>query len=393
MKKELKLYKELFSQVKERIRTAQTRAVLAVNNELIRLYWEVGKMLEERQKQQGWGAGIIPKLSKDIRNEIPEIQGFSERNIGRMIRFSREYPQLGAILPPVVAKLGDTAILPPPVAKLKKGKHEQMALQQLVVKIPWIHNVILMEKVKNEGERMWYIQQTISNGWSRNVLNQMIENKAHKRQGKLVNNFDLRLPSPQSDLVQQALKDPYIFDFLTLEKPYHELELEKELIKHLEKFLLELGQGFAFVGRQYYMKIGPKDYSIDLLFYHLRLRCFIVIDLKTVAFKPEFVGKMNFYCNSIDDLLKHEMDQPTIGLIICREKDHVIAEYSLRGMNKPIGVSEYTLTKALPKKLKSALPTIEEIEAEMSQNLRPPLNPSVKKKAKKKTIKKSARRK
>jgi predicted nuclease of restriction endonuclease-like (RecB) superfamily len=223
-----------------------------------------------------------------------------------------------------------------------------------------------MQRIKDAASREWYMRQTLANGWSRNVLTLMIDSAAHRRAGKAVSNFEHKLPAPQSDLVQQTLKDPYIFDFLTLEEPFHERELENQLIHHLEKFLLELGQGFAFVGRQYRLTVGDEDFHVDLLFYHLRLRAFVVIDLKAGSFKPEYAGKLNFYCNVVNDQLRHEHDQPTIGLILCQTKDNVLAEYALSGIDKPIGVSSYELTRALPQSLQSVLPTVEQIEAEMS---------------------------
>jgi predicted nuclease of restriction endonuclease-like (RecB) superfamily len=212
--------------------------------------------------------------------------------------------------------------------------------------------------------------QTLANGWSRNVLQLMIKSGAADRQGQAVTNFDRLLPSPQSDLVQQTLKDPYIFDFLTLQEPFHERELEINLLHQLERFLLELGQGFAFVGRQYPLTVGGRDFAIDLLFYHLKLRCFFVIDLKRGEFKPEYAGKMNFYLGVVDDKLRHEADAPSIGLILCQDRNHIVAEYALRGVEKPIGISEYELTRALPARLQSALPTVEEIEAELADAIK-----------------------
>ena len=232
--------------------------------------------------------------------------------------------------------------------------------------VPWAHHVIIVQKVKDLSTRRWYMEQTLANGWSRNILALQIDAQAHARHGKAVSNFAAMLPAPQSDLVQQTLKDPYIFDFLTLAEPFHERELETALVRHLEKFLLELGQGFAFVGRQYRLDVGNEDFYIDLLFYHLRLRAFIVIDLKKGKFKPEYAGKLNFYCNVVNDRLKHANDAPTIGLILCQTKDYLLAEYSVAGIDRPIGISTYELTRALPKELRSALPTVEEIEAELS---------------------------
>jgi predicted nuclease of restriction endonuclease-like (RecB) superfamily len=229
--------------------------------------------------------------------------------------------------------------------------------------------MLLIQQVKDMPIRLWYMQQTIEQGWSRDVLGLMIKSDTHKRQGEAVTNFQERLPSPQSDLARQLLKDPYIFDFLTIEEPFHERELETGLVRHLEKFLLELGQGFAFVGRQYHMEVSDKDFYIDLLFYHLKLRCFVVIDLKKGDFKPEYAGKMNFYCSVVDDKLKHDTDEPTIGMILCQTKDRILAEYALRDIHKPIGVSAYELTRALPDNLKSSLPSIEDIESELQSEL------------------------
>lgn len=361
MQNDLAHYADLLGEVKQRIRLGQTRAVLAANAEMICMYWDIGRMLHERQQQVGWGAAVIPQLARDLRNELPEVKGFSERNIGYMIRLAREYGP-PPILQQAVAKTGTSATVPQPVAQTDLPA----ILQQLVAKTPWGHNILLMEKVKDLTARSWYMRQTIEQGWSRDVLNLMIGSRAHERQGKAVTNFADRLPSPQSDLIQQALKDPYIFDFLTLEEPFHERELESGLTSHLEKFLLELGQGFAFVGRQQRLEVGDEDYYLDLLFYHLRLRCFVVIELKKGVFKPEYAGKVNFYCNVVDDQLRHPDDNPTIGLILCQDKKTVLAEYALRGVEKPIGVSEYELTRALPENLKSVLPSIEEIERELS---------------------------
>jgi predicted nuclease of restriction endonuclease-like (RecB) superfamily len=272
-----------------------------------------------------------------------------------MVQFYREYPTLFT-----AAVIGQPAVaqLPEPMSVSSKG-------QAAVAQIPWAHNVLLMQRVKDRAVRLWYAEAVLAHGWSRNILQMQIESAAHTRQGKATSNFALRLPPPQSDLVQQALKDPYLFDFLTLAEPFRERELETGLIAHLEKFLLELGQGFAFVGRQHHIEIGEQDFYIDLLFYHLRLRCFVVIELKRGAFKPEYAGKMNFYCSAVDDVLKHATDAPTIGLILCQQQNEVIAEYALRGVDKPIGVSTFDLTRALPKELASSLPSIEQIEREL----------------------------
>lgn len=340
-------YANLLGRIKARIRQAQARAVLAANAEMVRLYWDVGRMLDERQEHEGWGAAVIPRLARDLHNELPEIKGFSERNLKRMLRFYRSYPAPESIVPRAVAQL------PPD--------------EPLVWSIPWGHQSVLLEKVKDLDVRVWYMEQTLRNGWSRDILTLMIKGDAHARQGRAVSNFPDRLPLAQSDLVTQTLKDPYIFDFMTLEGPFHERELETGLLHHIERFLLELGQGFAFVGRQYHIEIGDEDFYIDLLFYHLRLRAFVVVDLKKGPFKAEYAGKMNLYLSLVDDRLRHATDSPSIGLILCQDRNRIVAEYALRGMTKPIGVSEYQLTRSLPHELRSSLPTIEAIEAELAE--------------------------
>jgi len=351
-------YAELLGDIKQRVRHAQTRAILAVNAELIRLYWGIGALIDSRQKREGWGAGVIPRLARDLHNELPEEKGFSERNIKRMLAFYREYPHLDFV-PQAVAQTDASPKVPQAVALFPA---------ELVQALPWGHHAELMSKVKEPVLRQWYMQAAVKNGWSRNILVMQIESAAHHRQGKAATNFALRLPAPESDLVQQTLKDPYLFDFLTLEAGFHERELETGLIAHMEKFLLELGQGFAFVGRQYHLDIGDQDFYIDLLFYHLKLRCYVVIELKRGDFRPEYAGKMNFYCSVVDDQLRHENDQPTIGLILCQQPNRVLAEYTLRGMEQPIGVSSYELTRSLPAELQTSLPSIEQIERELTKD-------------------------
>ncbi len=341
MARDLVEYASLLEEIKGRIRRAQTRAVSSANREMLLLYWDVGRLIESRQEVEGWGSGVIPRLSRDLRNELPGIKGFSERNLDRMIRFYREYPTLMVEMPQAVALLEPGArdsISPQPVAKLAIDA-ESTSLAEAVLALPWAHNSVLIEKVKDPRARLWYMHQTLEQGWSRNVLELMIKSQAHVRQGEPTTNFTSRLPEPQSDLAQQALKDPYVFDFLTLDKPFRERELETGLIAHLERFMLELGIGFAFVGRQYQLSVGKDDFYLDLLFYHLKLRCFVVIDLKVGAFKPDYAGKMNFYLNVVDDLLRHEHDNSSIGLILCQDKNKILAEYALRGIAKPIGVS------------------------------------------------------
>ena len=367
MADELIGYADLLHEIKKRIRQAQVRAVLSANKEMILLYWDIGLLIAKRQLAEGWGAAIIPRLAKDVKNDMPESKGFSERNLKRMVRFYREYPFLSEFVPRAVAQLEtNTANTKVPQAVALSSPEDREQMRHLVVRLPWGHNILLIEKIKNPKIRVWYMRMTIEQGWSRNVLNLMIDSDSYGREGNAVTNFDRMLPSPQSDLARQALKDPYIFDFLTLDEPFRERELEVGLIQHLERFLLELGVGFAFVGRQFHIDISEDDFYIDLLFYHLELRCYVVIELKRGAFKPEYAGKMNFYLNVVDDKLKHETDNQSIGMILCQDKKKVLAEYALHGLNKPIGISEYELTRALPEELKSALPTIEEIEAELS---------------------------
>ena len=360
-------YPELLKEVKERIRQAQVKASLAANAEMLLMYWDVGRIVAERRSLEGWGSKIIPRLAQDIRNDLPEVKGFSERNIKRMLAFHREYGQL-AIGPTALAQLttqADSTIVPTALAQLSEMPFESQ-ITSLVLKLPWAHNLLLLGE-KDLGARLWYMLQTLEHGWSHDRLSENIKNNAYIRQGKASTNFSTHLPASQSALAEETLKNPYLFDFLTLEEPFHERELETGLVAHLEKFLLELGAGFAFVGRQYHLEVSDQDFYIDLLFYHLKLRCYVVIELKKGNFKPEYAGKMNFYCSVVDDKLRHEQDNQTIGLILCQNKDKVVAEYALRDVNKPIGISEYELTRALPDSLKSSLPTVEEIEERLEE--------------------------
>lgn len=347
-------YKELLDDIKRQIHEAQIRAGLAANRELILLYWDIGRTIVTSQRKEGWGKSVVERLSKDLKKEFPALSGFSSRNLWRMRSLYLAYTE-------------EISNLPQPVAEID-GK----SLPPLVADIPWGHNIILLEKIKDYNERFWYIRKTIEHGWSRNVLIFYIESELYQRKGKAVTNFIRTLPAPQSDLAQQIIKDPYVFDFLEIADDARERELENALLTHLKKFLLELGAGFAFVGNQVKLEVGDDDYYIDLLFYHLKLRCYVVIDLKTKPFIPEDAGKMNFYLNAVDDLLMHKDDQQSIGLILCKQKgkNRLVLEYALRGMKKPIGISEYKLTRSLPKTLKSSLPTIQEIEAELTDSLK-----------------------
>ncbi len=379
-KSELTFYCDLLGDIKTRVRQGQQRAALSANAEMIQMYWDIGCMIAARQEREGWGAGVIPRLAVDLKNELPEQKGFSERNIKRMLRFYREYPifpqsvakivpRAAALLKP--ADLTTSIIVPQPAAQLDSGLNHMIS-PALAFGLPWFHHVILIEKLKDLPTRLWYARQALEQGWSRDTLGVQIKNCAHERQGGAVTNFSNTLPEVHASLAQGLLKDPYLFDFLTLEEPFHERELETGLLIHIQKFLLELGRGFAFVGRQYRLEVSDKEFYLDLLFYHIHLRCFIVVDLKKGDFKPEYAGKMNFYCSVVDDQLRHKHDAPTLGLILCQTKDRILAEYALRDIHKPIGVADYEITRALPKKFASSLPSIEAIEAELSENLKEP---------------------
>ncbi len=369
MSTELTLYRDLLGEIKTRVRQAQHKAALSANAEMILLYWDIGRMIAARQEREGWGAGVIPRLAVDLKNELPEEKGFSERNIKRMLRFFREYPVLQQpAAPPAILGDAASAIMPQPAAQLDSGSNQPIP-SQLGFGIPWFHHVILFEKIKHLPTRLWYARQAMEHGWSRDALAIQIKNRAHERQGGAVTNFAATLPEVHASLAQGLLKDPYLFDFLTLEEPFHERELETGLLGHIQKFLLELGRGFAFVGRQYRLAVSDREFYLDLLFYHLHLRCFVVVDLKKGDFKPEHAGKMNFYCSVVDDQLRHPGDTATIGLILCQTKDRILAEYALRDIHKPIGVADYELTRALPAELASSLPSIEALEAELSADL------------------------
>jgi predicted nuclease of restriction endonuclease-like (RecB) superfamily len=329
-------YGAVLADLKARVRAAQVRAVLSVNRELIQLYWQIGREILRCQREEGWGAKVVERLAKDLRAEFPEMHGFSRANLLSMRAFSEAYP-------------------------------DESIVQQLVGQLPWGHNVLLRAKIKDPEARLWYARQTLEHGWSRAVLTVQIETKAHARAGKALTNFRRTLPPSQSDLAQQTLKDPYTFDFLSLSAEARERELEQGLVDHIQKFLLELGVGFAFVGRQVHLEVGGEDYFIDLLFYHLKLRCFVVIELKMEPFKPEFAGKMNFYLSAVDDRMRNSQDQPSIGLLLCRDKNHITVEYALRHLAKPIGVAQWRtrLVESLPKKLEGTLPSVKELEKEL----------------------------
>jgi predicted nuclease of restriction endonuclease-like (RecB) superfamily len=333
-------YDELLGEIKERIRSAQLRAALAVTRELVLLYWHIGRDILTRQEQEGWGTKVIDRLAGDLRRAYPDMTGLSPRNLKYMRAFAEAWPELSIV-------------------------------QQLVAQVPWGHCVRLLDYVKNRNEREWYIRKTIENGWSRNVLVHWIESDLYERQGKAPTNFEKTLPPPQSDLARETLKDPYNFEFLALAGDAEERALQKGLLEHIQHFLIELGAGFAFVGQQYPLEVGGEDFFIDLLFYHLKLRCYVVIELKTTAFKPEYAGKMNFYLSAVDDLLRHPDDKPSIGIILCKAKNQVVVEYALRDLVKPVGVSSYItkLVESLPPFLRGSLPSPKELEAELKKDV------------------------
>ncbi len=333
-------YVQFVNQLKTQIKNSQIRAALSVNSELIQLYWQIGKQIIEKQKQTKWGSKFLESLSLDLQNSFPGMKGLSIRNLERMRQFAGIYPT-------------------------------ELITAQPVSQLPWGHILLLIQRVKEELSRNWYINQTLTEGWSRFTLDEKIKQKTHERQGLSTNkssNFLQRLPLPQSALAQDILKNPYNFDFLTLGEGAHEREIEKELTIHVTKFLLELGKGFAYVGAQVPLTVNDHEFFIDMLFYHLQLRSYIVIELKGREFKPADTGQLNFYLTAIDKQIKHKDDNPSIGILLCKSRDKVIAEYALQDINKPIGISEFQLSKILPKKLKTSLPTIEEIEAEFSKN-------------------------
>ena len=354
-------YAGFLAEVKEQIKSSQAKAALAVNSSLIAMYWNIGALIAERQSEYSWGNNIIEKLAADLKSEFPGVSGFSRRNLFNVRKFYLFYADEKA--QQAVGLLEDAKLVQQAVALIE----EPTSNLQILAQIPWGHHILILTKIKDAEAALFYVRQTIENGWSRAVLIAHIEQNLYARQGKAVNNFSQTLPEQQANIARQILKDPYNFDFLTLEQNVQELEIEKSLTEQITKFLLELGKGFAFIGRQYHLPVGNKNYYLDLLFYHIRLRCFVVIELKAVEFEPEFAGKLNFYLSAADDLLKTETDNPTIGILLCKSKDKIEVEYALRDINKPIGVSEFTFTEKLPEELKTEIPTVEEFETELNK--------------------------
>lgn len=332
-------YPSFLAELKERIRAARLKASLAVNREIIILYWSIGRDIMDKQEAEGWGASIIDTLAKDLRREFPNSTGFSKRNLFYMKALAAAYP-------------------------------DKEFVQQAAALIPWAHNTRILDAVKSPQERRWYIEQTIENAWSRDVLVVQMERQLYQRQGKALTNFARALPSPQSDLAQQLTKDSYHFDFLEIGTSLKERELQRGLLENILAFILELGKGFAFMGSQYHLAVSNKDYYLDLLFYHVRLRCYVVFELKTTEFKPEYAGKMNFYLSAVDDMLRHPDDKASIGIILCKTRDAFAVEYALRGIGKPMGVAEFKVTPDLPKLLQDDLPTVQEIAAQLQSKAR-----------------------
>jgi predicted nuclease of restriction endonuclease-like (RecB) superfamily len=326
-------YKEVISGIKLQIKNSRQKALLAVNEQLLILYWNIGNIILEYQDKSGWGAKVVDSIAKEIKLEFQDLKGFSPRNLKYMRKFALEYNNLEFV-------------------------------QQVVAQIPWSHNVVLMDRIVDVNKRIWYVNKVVENGWSRNVLINQIESNLFERQdsAEKTANFMEKLDAPNNKLALDTLKDPYIFDFITMIEEMNERDIENQLVKKITKLLLELGFGFTFIGNKYKLQIGGDDYYLDLLFYNLKLRCYVVIELKTGKFKPEYAGKLNFYLSAVDNILKTRIDNPSIGIILCKEKNKLVAEYSLKDMTKPIGVSEYKLLEQIPEELKGTLPTIEEIK-------------------------------
>ena len=332
----LSQYRQLFEEIKTKIQSARIKAALAVNKELIQLYWEIGSFISKRQQQDGWGSQFVDRIARDLKRTFPDSKGFSKRNLFYMRKFANAY-------------------------------EDPIIVQQVAAQIPWGHTLLLLDRIEDNEERLWYTKKVIENGWSRNVLLHWMDSNLYSRQGKAITNFKNTLPSPQSDLANQTLKDPYNFDFLALREKFDEKELESGLLDHIQSFLLELGQGFAFVGRQYPITVEGETSYIDLLFYHVNLRCFIVVELKARPFSPKDVGQINYYLSAVDDMMRASQDNPSIGLLLCKGKNGLRVEYALRDFNKPIGVAGYEtqIIESLPEDLKGSLPTIEELEQEL----------------------------
>ncbi len=357
-----KEYTEWFKEIKDRILINRQKAILTVNKELILFYWSLGESIVRKQEESKWGNKIIDVLSKDLTSVFPDSKGFSRRNLYYVKKFYLKFSNFhlsDEIVPQLGAQFGST---------LNNKTHNSdipEIINYISTNLPWGHVKLIIDKITSSDEIMFYIKQIINNGWSRNALALQIKSDLFSRQGQAITNFSETLPTPQSEMAQQLIKDPYTLDFLDLTPPFKEKDIENQLIDHITKFLLELGKGFAFIGQQYHIEVGGNDYYIDLLFYHITLHCYVVIELKNSGFTPEHAGKLNFYLSAVDSLLKSDKDNPTIGILLCRDKNRIVTEFSLRGMNKPMSVGEFNFTQKLPEELRSSLPTSEEIESDL----------------------------
>jgi len=377
-------YRNWLCDLKQQIKTGQIKAALSVNSQLIMLYWDLGRQIVDKQEKAQWGSGFIEQLSKDLREEFPEMTGFSAKNLRYMRVFYTFYSQ-NSICAQLVRKLEQSdnkrvnepeqvvpilgnQIVAQLVPQIQDAVNQENIISEQVVRkivsVPWGHHILILKKIKNIDQALFYINKTIENNWSRAVLEYQIESNLYGRQGKAITNFNLTLPAPQSDLANELMKDPYNFDFLRLSDKVKETDLEKALVQHISQFLPELGIGFAYMGRQFVLKVGKKDYRTDLLFYHTRLKCYVIIELKTKEFEPEFVGKLNFYITAINELVKDAHEKPTIGILLCKNKDNYEVEFSLKDVNNPIGVSTFHYTE-LANEIKAALPSAEELQNEL----------------------------
>ena len=371
-------YRSILDNLKEKIRQARVKAILSVNAQLLQVYWEIGKVILEQQKNEGWGAKIIDRLAADLKVEFPDETGFSVRNLKYMRAFAEAYPSF-QFTQGTLAHVKNTEnkrdtilqeeldlIVQPLAAQLGQLPNIQF-VQSMVAQISWTHHTIILDKIKELSERLFYIRKTIENGWSKNILKLQIETDLYQRQGNTINNFELTIPAYESDLVKETFKSPYLFDFLTLAEDAKEKDIERGLIQHLKKFMLELGRGFAYVGNQFNLKVENDEYFLDLLFYNINLHCYVIFELKVGDFKPEHTGKLNFYINTVDGEIKSPKDNPTIGILLCKTPNKTEVKYALKGIDTPLGIAEYELTSSLPKQLKSEMPSITELEEEIEK--------------------------
>jgi len=352
-------YQSWLAGLKDRIRVSQLKAAVRVNTELMLVYWQLGRGIVEKQQEAGWGDALIEQLSRDLSAAFPEMKGFSRTNLFYVRKWYLFYSRERESVPQLVGQLSQV----PPL------NSEQELIPQLVELIPWGHNREIVTKCSDIREALFYVSETIRHGWSRAVLQHQLESGLYRRQWKALNNFDLTLPKPQADLANETLKNPYNFDFLSLGPKAREKDLEDALADQITKFLLELGQGFAYMGRQYRLNVGGDDFYLDVLLYHTKLRCYVVVELKVTEFQPEYAGKLSFYLNAVDVQLRHPNDNLSIGILLCKTPNKVVVEYSLKNAGAPLGVAEYRLTHAVPEELKGELPTIEELEEELDRRL------------------------